>query len=281
MAKFKIGDRVRAIGEVDGINLAGKTGRVIRVDGKIFQLCVEFDESIPYGHNADSRGKNGHCRWGREHEFELIENKKIVITTDGKETLARLYEGNKVVKKAEAKCSPDDKFNFNVGAKLAFDRLMENGEKKADGDDGKKWRVVNRKAKVGDYIRLRGKSYSFNKKGDILRADEVSPSGVVGVRGSNHPRNTNDGNFLWNYAPCEYEVVEPIKAETKYYNGKVVCVKADRGYAYTVGKVYEFKDGKVKIDNGVFIPASKARIKTLDEWNEDKGLHCEFIPLVE
>lgn len=48
---------------------------------------------------------------------------KIVITSDGVTTLARLYEGSKVVKSAEAKCSPDDEFEFETGAKLAMERL--------------------------------------------------------------------------------------------------------------------------------------------------------------
>jgi hypothetical protein len=50
---------------------------------------------------------------------------KIVITAEGAETLARLYDGSKVVKSATAKCSPDDKFSFKTGAKLAFERLTK------------------------------------------------------------------------------------------------------------------------------------------------------------
>lgn len=51
--------------------------------------------------------------------------KKVVITTEGKTTLARLYEGGKVVRSAEAKCSPSDAFSFQTGAELAFKRLFE------------------------------------------------------------------------------------------------------------------------------------------------------------
>lgn len=59
--------------------------------------------------------------------FDLVtENKKVVITTDGKTTLARLYENNKVVKSAKAECSPDDKFDFEKGATIAYNRLIEN-----------------------------------------------------------------------------------------------------------------------------------------------------------
>jgi hypothetical protein len=58
--------------------------------------------------------------------FDLVtENSKIVITHDGKTTLARRYVNGKVVERAEAKCSPEDKFDFVVGATLAYDRLIE------------------------------------------------------------------------------------------------------------------------------------------------------------
>ena len=126
--KFKVGDRVRAIGKVDGLDLTGKCGRVIRVFSSPIirvDICVEFDEPFWYGHDCQHRGKSGRCRWGEMSEFELLQNQKIVITTDGKETLARLYEDNKVVKKATAKCSPEDTFDFKKGADLAYERLME------------------------------------------------------------------------------------------------------------------------------------------------------------
>lgn len=58
------------------------------------------------------------------YTFERVGDEKIVITTDGAETLARLFDGNKVVKTATAKCSPADTFDFATGAEIAFNRLM-------------------------------------------------------------------------------------------------------------------------------------------------------------
>lgn len=49
---------------------------------------------------------------------------KIIITTDGKTTLARLFDGKTMVKRAEAKCAPSDTFDFCVGAELAVNRPM-------------------------------------------------------------------------------------------------------------------------------------------------------------
>ena len=59
--------------------------------------------------------------------FDLIkpaDHRKIVVTTDGKSTTARLYDGKTVLKSAEAKCSPKDAFDFEAGAALAVDRLL-------------------------------------------------------------------------------------------------------------------------------------------------------------
>lgn len=59
-----------------------------------------------------------------EFDLTLVPLPKIVITTDGKTTLARLYDGKKIIKTAEAKCHPEDEFDFAIGANLAFERLM-------------------------------------------------------------------------------------------------------------------------------------------------------------
>lgn len=125
--------------------------------------------------------------------LEPIGDNKIVITTDGKTTLARLYDGKKVVKTAKAICAPEDEFNFMAGAELAFNRLTEN--------------------------------------------------------------------------------------KPKYYNGKVVCVKAGYKCPYTIGKIYEFVNGHVCIDDGCTVPY-KDRIKSLDEWNSGEW-GAEFIELKE
>lgn len=133
--EFKVGDRVRAIREVDGVYLANRCGTVVItcIAGDCAEIGVEFDEPFWSGNDCFGKGKMGHCRYGLESEFELISRKqKIVITTDGRETLARLYEGNKVIKSATAKCNPKDTFDFKVGADLAFDRLMGEAGKVAE-----------------------------------------------------------------------------------------------------------------------------------------------------
>ena len=51
---------------------------------------------------------------------------KIVITKDGDNAvLCRGYGKNNLVVMSRSYCSPDDIFDFNIGAKLAMDRMYE------------------------------------------------------------------------------------------------------------------------------------------------------------
>jgi hypothetical protein len=92
-------------------------------------------------------------------------------TADGKTTLARLYEGDEVIRSAEAKCSPDDNFKFEVGAELAFNRLLKTEtpvEKKFY--NGKVICVDN----AGHNFYTKGKIYEF-KDGRMIDDEGDSP----------------------------------------------------------------------------------------------------------
>lgn len=118
--KYKIGDHV-VIKEsnVEGIEkFAGRTGVIKRVKD------VSWSE---YSYWITPDGWEDDCGiWCKvERLIESINPEKIIITTDGKTTTATKYfaDGKKV--SATANCSPEDTFDFNVGAKLAMERLME------------------------------------------------------------------------------------------------------------------------------------------------------------
>lgn len=204
---------------------------------------------------------------------------KIVIITDGKETHARQFVGKKVIKSAMAKCSPDDAFDFNIGAKLAFERLMGDGKPKEG------WRVVKRTVKVGDYIRLlTNGGYHFSRPGDILKVSTTFGGSGVSVLGKDHPRHTDDDNYLWNYAKYEYEVVERVsdekEKEPKYYNGKIVCVKS--GYWYwTAGRVYEMKEGNIADNDGDIRETKAITFDDITNWAKRELAGLEFIPYVD
>ena len=95
-------------------------------------------------------------------------NQQIHITTDGKTTYAVLKQNGKVLSRSEAKCHPDDKFDFKMGAKIALDRLeikKEVDEPKnpfKPGDiveciyDFKVFGVYPPKGTLGEVISIRG-----------------------------------------------------------------------------------------------------------------------------
>lgn len=184
---FKVGDRVRIVKNVSHCAEIGATGVICceLKDGR-FDYGVCFDEAAPRFHCCAGKCEEDRGQYVMADEIEKITTcaKKIVITSDGKTTLARLYENGKVTKTAKAECSPGDKFDFTVGAKLAFERLNEKTEPK------------------------------------------------------------------------------------KFFNGKAVCIeKFNDNCAYTVGKIYEFKDGKITLDNGTDYPANGSEVTSIDDWN--------------
>lgn len=130
--KFEVGDRVKVIDSYKYRDIIGKTGTIKLVDklfgtsvDKLFDKYIygiEFDEYIN-GHDLFGRGRSGHCKWCAGDFLEQAYNYKTIITTDGKTTTAKMYDGKKLVNSAKAVCSPEDEFDFNIGASIALERL--------------------------------------------------------------------------------------------------------------------------------------------------------------
>lgn len=134
MAKFKVGDRVRVL---DGSKIEGYAGNWVscmdKYVGEIHTVAKIHPggsyqlKDIPFVY--DERG------------LERVENPgKIIITTDSRITTAKLYQHGEPTQKAVATCSPDDTFDFAIGAKLALDRLID--------------AVNNPQIQVGDIVRV-------------------------------------------------------------------------------------------------------------------------------
>lgn len=127
--KYKVGDKVVVRKDLvehesyymeDGLTRDSAVSEMMGHCGKVVTIC-EITESGKY---QIGDGWN----WTDEM-FECLANEsKIVITSDGKTTTAHMYDGKKVIKTAEAKCAPGDDFDFEVGAKLAFERLTAKEE---------------------------------------------------------------------------------------------------------------------------------------------------------
>lgn len=193
--KFEIGDKVIGNEKANkyGVTIKGWTGSVVKIDEPRERICV----------NENSRRKDGF--WVEADCFDLVESKKkspdikdkadkIIITVNGTETTAQFYKGGKVVKTATAKCSSSDEFNFETGAKLAFDRMMKRKEKEEAphlevgdthygvmGTPTKYKDVLGKELFVGDTVNL------FDEKGNYV--DETP---IVETK--------NDGQFVMGVA---------------------------------------------------------------------------------
>ena len=126
--KYKVGDKVRIVSKWGKGGCQSLNGKMDKWLGKV--MTVRYVGIRIYRMVEDTEDNEwGGWVWTENCIAGLACEKKIVITSDGEKTLARLYDGKKVVKTATAKCSPDDNFDFEAGATIAFDRLFEKHEK--------------------------------------------------------------------------------------------------------------------------------------------------------
>ena len=74
-------------------------------------------------------------------------------------------------------------------------------------------------------------------------------------------------------------VYDRERGTEKFYNGKVVCIdNSGNAGIHTVGKIYQFEEGKLLADNGIEYPAYE-RIHSFEEWS--KWTPSKFIEIKE
>lgn len=186
--KFKVGDKVRlkkdlVIGKKYG-GITFLTTMQNSLDSCGGESCIVH--ITPYGSCVLEDDKHGFLFSPKMLDFVP---EKIIIYRNGAEVVAKNTATGKT---GIAKCNPADEFDFNTGARLAFDRLTAK---------------------------------------------------------------------------------EP--EQPKYYNHKVVCVKA-KTPMFTTGKIYEVKDGYLRNDCNC---CEAHRAKSIKELNEHQI--SDFIELIE
>ena len=237
--KFKVGDRVRVL---DGSKISDYTAY-----WNNFLMPTWVGKEARITHRTIINGKPAYVLEGTgfkwdERGLEPLKNDCIVIYRKGQEVIAL----DKVTgKKAVAKCSPEDTFDFNIGSKLAFERLL--------GVEQPQYKEVNRKAKKGEYVKIVKPNCTsgFYDKGSILKVIESCVFGVFCIGAGITSKN---GYYVEDREYFVLEGYKPPKEEKKegFFNGKAVYV----GYhgtdepGYKIGKIYEFKDGFCIDDDG-------------------------------
>lgn len=128
--KFKIGDKVKTHSErgrrVNGVAYVSSMDEYSGVIARVEDINGTNDNDVE---KWFYRLENTPFYW-HESLLEAVKNEnKIVITTDGTTTRAAFYDGHKLIREAKAICSKDDTFDFEAGAKIAFERLTAKPKK--------------------------------------------------------------------------------------------------------------------------------------------------------
>ena len=242
--KFKKGDKARVKKykkRPDGWNSEGKMDHLM---GKV----VEIKYISRTGKCAVYDSKDDRDWFFEEGDLEPV-NETIVIYRKGQEVIAL---DKSTGKKAIARCCPEDTFDFETGAKLAFERLT--------AEPVFKPKIVKQNSyEVGDKVLIKSwdqmaKEYGVDGVGDIdCRFSFTKSMRVICEKVVTITRIRDKGNYA---IDDEYyhisndmiagKVVEDTAEEPKpqLYNGKIIFTKGDN--IFKTGHIYEIKDGRIK-----------------------------------
>lgn len=216
---------------------------------------------LPLDGFATGRGLDGHqieCGFGAKRDKHLThstagchknEGWKIVPFSEfeREETIGVIKRNGNTITvhmgnlHGTAKCSPDDQFDLYTGCELALRRAMGKEDIEAP--------VYPEKFESGKRYKVSIRAYRRTHK-DIPAWMSDNEGKEVNVVSS---YTATCGSFSYYPGWCE-EIKESEKPadpeKPKYYNGKMVCVE-NGGYSWwTVGKIYEYRDGIVTADDG-------------------------------
>lgn len=185
MAKFKVGDRVKLA--VDRFAIPRGTTGVIKYFGKDadkekLDIAIELDRPISH-HNCEGRTKYGCGWWVAETDIELIKTVepefKLIITSSGDTTTAKLIHGKDVAKEATVTRYSKDEYSEKAAVEAVTKKIF------GEGEDEKNDNLFNGKAVLisgGNMYFTKGKIYEFkngscvNDRGSIVKFEHTKQS---------------------------------------------------------------------------------------------------------
>lgn len=244
-------------------------------------LCVAYN--VP--------GQRTGLGWGNTPEYRAIgytivdfkdfmaPRYQIIIDCDGKTTTAKMLVDGKEVKTGVAKYNPADKFDFSIGAKVAFDRLWDKPEpvKFKVGDRVKCIKVPdNNKEVVGKYGTVKAVDKEHHILPILVEFDEAHRKGHPGhVMGE---AKCKPDHGWW----CDLEDLELAKDEPFPFKvgDRVKCTKSVDSNTTIIGKcgtVIHLKHGDsepvtVEFDENIHGHGGFSRVK-------GKNGHCWMCPV--
>ena len=163
MSKFKIGDRVKYIGQIP--ELKGKVGTVASLE-TLGRYGVVFDEYSRYFHSLGGLCPFGYGRWCNIVDLELLSEHRfnVIITSVGDTTTAKLLHGKKVEKEVSVKRYHKDVYSEAAAVEAVCKKLFGADKPKEDAEP----EGINCKAVCLYYCNIaginltRGKIYEFS-----------------------------------------------------------------------------------------------------------------------
>jgi hypothetical protein len=206
---------------------------------------------------------------GNEEEDNMDE--KIVVLRNGKAVTATKYMNGKMVNSATAKCHPDDKFNFNVGAKIAVGRLVRennNTDRKAlDKTLGEAKEELNQKLKkfreelcyTLDFISC---SWDYFKKGK-------SQVKVTSENIESFLRVAEDKRIKWYNGGNAMESVEVLKR--RFSTTSEIYISYNNGMRFSISQ----SKNRVVVDWDKILPLFPKKIVYSNDFSWDGFLNGE------
>lgn len=130
MSKFKVGDRVRNIGYLyTGLDI-GDTGTIVGDMTKskdYWDYAVQLDKEKRVFHDCAGKAKRFHGLYFIEKDLALIEDErefKLIITSKGDETTAKLIHGKEVAREVEVKRYHKDEYSEGAAIAAVVDKMF-------------------------------------------------------------------------------------------------------------------------------------------------------------
>lgn len=188
--RYKVGDKVRIASKKVG-NRWNDCGDMDKWLGKVMTIR-EIERNGDYRMYEDTGERYGDSWYWDDNMIAGLAEEEIHITRKGNEVIAVHKQGDKA-KKAVAKCSPEDEFDFMVGAKLAFERLTEAEKPKFVphlvrdgrthlgniGEETIQTAIFGEKLCVGDVVEIYATDTETNWGKGFVCKDGVYPNGFV------------------------------------------------------------------------------------------------------
>lgn len=168
MAKFKVGDRVELISKIHFTHACiGDKGKVVSAIYNIVgDTCygVQMDAKRPFYHSCHGKAADGYVQYLWGSCLKLVEDKptrefKLIITSSGGTTTAKLIHGKTTTKEATVTRYSKDEYSEKAAVEAVVDKIFGEDEKENEANkpyNGKAvWTSDN------ESVYTKGKIYEF------------------------------------------------------------------------------------------------------------------------